>query len=208
MDNNFNPISCSICDKIFAAKSTLKLHKEIVHEIDQIYCDICTKEFPTLDALKCHRDKGHECFQIECDICDKVFKALSALKSHVETFHKSNIDSNDDLIPIEDHGNDSLTLESKLWKKLEYSIEESVVHKIDANNENIYTAILMHEKNNNPSIIIIEHFKIQVRVEAKSDHNDDVLDEISEFYIQVGDENEIQSTEKTISNQNKIFQVF
>ena len=66
----------------------------------------------------------------------------------------------------------------------------------------------MHEKNNNPSIIIIEHFKIQVRVEAKSDHNDDVLDEISEFYIQVGDENEIQSTEKTISNQNKIFQVF
>ena len=91
---------------------------------------------------------------------------------------------------------------------MEYSIEKCVIHKIDANNEDSYTTNLMPEKKSNPSIIIIEHFQIQVRVETKNDHSDNVCDDISEFFIQVGGEKEIQNTEKIILNQNKIFQIF
>ena len=35
----YNPIYCSICDKTFAARSTLKLHIKIIHEASRFKID-------------------------------------------------------------------------------------------------------------------------------------------------------------------------
>ena len=51
-----DPISCNICLKIFPAKSTLQLHKEIVHECDAkfFFCDQCPKAFESKNGLEKH----------------------------------------------------------------------------------------------------------------------------------------------------------
>ena len=50
----YNPIYCSICDKTFAARSTLKLHVEIIHEANSSTIDDCkeTQNFGQVNLIK------------------------------------------------------------------------------------------------------------------------------------------------------------
>ena len=50
----YNPIYCSICDKTFAARSTLKLHVEITHEANSSTIDDCkeTQNFGQVNLIK------------------------------------------------------------------------------------------------------------------------------------------------------------
>ena len=70
-----NPIQCNVCSKTFAAKSTLKLHKEIYHGINESEDEIV--QFISNP--------------IQCNICNKQFSAHSTLKLHKEITHKSSI---------------------------------------------------------------------------------------------------------------------
>ena len=69
-----NPIECKKCFKLFSAKTTLKLHKNIEHgdnsvneqEIDTVYyvsnpiqCNICSKTFSARTTLLLHKDIIH-----------------------------------------------------------------------------------------------------------------------------------------------------
>ena len=82
---------CTMCNKMFLKKSTLKEHMEVNHQIfEQIkaICDICGKEFSDNHHLKTHKNAKICCKEVACDFCGKIFTNINKLKSHKEIVHE------------------------------------------------------------------------------------------------------------------------
>ena len=85
------PLTCQICSKSFASKSSLKRHGKI-HTGEKAYqCEICFKSFRNNYNLKEHRlihtgEKPHK-----CATCSRPFARHSDLKKHFKTFHAAKV---------------------------------------------------------------------------------------------------------------------
>ena len=78
-------LKCSLCNLSFGWASTLRRHKEKVHDLPivkkakaDLKCDLCELHFKTRVHLKVHKERDH--FNIrhyKCDYCDKGMILLS-----------------------------------------------------------------------------------------------------------------------------------
>lgn len=78
-------IVCDICNKTFANRKNLRVHKqshELSYEERKHQCDVCGKKFLTKSNLFRHI-RGHlQTVQFECSHCKKCLSSLSTLKDH------------------------------------------------------------------------------------------------------------------------------
>ena len=66
---NHDSRKCDICNKQFNNKSYLKIHKEIIHKINQekLKCDICGKQFNNRAIMRDHKTMMHKTDQEKRD---------------------------------------------------------------------------------------------------------------------------------------------
>jgi hypothetical protein len=77
---------CDICEKSYANKAGLRLHKLHVHEkySKEVPCDVCGISFRTRELLKQHREREHSSEpKFVCDECGQRFGNSYHLKRHM-----------------------------------------------------------------------------------------------------------------------------
>ena len=76
---------CSICGRILARSSTLKIHLR-QHSGDRPFkCPLCSKVFAQQSLLDSHMRTHSNERPYSCEICDKTFIRLSTFKTHTRT---------------------------------------------------------------------------------------------------------------------------
>lgn len=76
---------CTICDRVFASKSTRNDHMR-THTGEKPYiCDICGKSFPTPNSIYVHRRVHTDFFPHTCATCNKKFRRKQQLTNHYRT---------------------------------------------------------------------------------------------------------------------------
>ena len=82
---------CKICDKTFRHYSSLKTHKNSVHDGIRLHCKLCDKSYTQSHALKDHIKTIHEKIpaskRYACELCEKCFTQRHSLKNHIKVIH-------------------------------------------------------------------------------------------------------------------------
>ena len=81
---------CDQCDKEFATKATLRIHKNHLHETggNSAYpCHLCDKIMKAERLLKLHLQRHTECFP--CNECENTYKSQASLGNHSHAVHKN-----------------------------------------------------------------------------------------------------------------------
>ena len=81
------PYTCPICQKCFARRSALRIHKVSVHEdVKSFLCPECGSAFKANSALIDHRKRVHlQIKQHQCDYCKKDFFSKKDHSEHIRT---------------------------------------------------------------------------------------------------------------------------
>ena len=75
---------CDVCQKNYASKASLYLHKKNLHTNKKIYkCTQCTKHFKTYPQLYRHK-KSHEAKTFKCEFCSKEMASKYNLSNHIK----------------------------------------------------------------------------------------------------------------------------
>ena len=82
---------CDQCEKTFAMKHYVSLHKTIVHKDKNLfyYCDICGYKSRAKRTIQIHREKIHEGKTYSCPQCGRVFNQRCNKLRHMLTVHKN-----------------------------------------------------------------------------------------------------------------------
>ena len=87
------PFICTVCQKGFTTKLSLKVHIETVHEGKKPFeCPICKKSFTQKNAMTRHINSLHAETDEKlkphiCDLCNASFARQSHLKGHINSTH-------------------------------------------------------------------------------------------------------------------------
>ena len=73
---------CTICDKIFSHRSSLRVHKNSIHENKRYQCIFCNYIATQLGHLNGHVAAQHKGVKYKCKKCDQDFKYDSNLRKH------------------------------------------------------------------------------------------------------------------------------
>ena len=86
---NVNVI-CVICKMNFTSVTSLRLHKEIVHEGKKPHkCDLCDSTFGLKHQLQKHITSMHEGMKpYDCDLCDNSYSSNRNLRNHQKSIHE------------------------------------------------------------------------------------------------------------------------
>ena len=87
--DNRQKIPCSKCAYVAKSDRDIKIHIDAVHEKIRIKCDLCEKDFARRPALYLHKQKVHKGVDKseQCSICDKKLSSKSKLKRHISDIH-------------------------------------------------------------------------------------------------------------------------
>lgn len=80
---------CDQCDAFFTRKESLKTHKLSLHEGIRFPCDQCEYKATESGALKKHKQSQHENVDFWCHLCDHGAKSEKKLKQHMISRHMS-----------------------------------------------------------------------------------------------------------------------
>lgn len=89
--NDASKPSCSICQKQFFSKQTLKRHMSTHNEARPLYnCDMCSKSYTYETGLAEHkRNHREEGGSVSCPFCQKLFRTSQYLSRHVRANHSN-----------------------------------------------------------------------------------------------------------------------
>ena len=86
-DDKTRPYLCTVCDKRFTQKGSLKRHKRL-HSRGELYsCTQCEKRFSTQRYLKIHMNVHSS--KYKCNECGKSFNSNQSLTVHLSLIHIS-----------------------------------------------------------------------------------------------------------------------
>ena len=80
---------CDKCDYSASKSTSVKYHKQTVHEGLRYDCDQCDAFFTRKESLKTHKLSLHEGIRFPCDQCDYKATENGALKKHKQTQHEN-----------------------------------------------------------------------------------------------------------------------
>lgn len=83
---NIKKFKCSICDKAYNHRSSLRKHRRSVHEkIKDYKCEKCESAFPQRYHLNVHQQVVHDKIKnFKCIVCSRAFGRRADLKRHEE----------------------------------------------------------------------------------------------------------------------------
>lgn len=98
---DIRPYSCEICNKAYAEKYDLKMHKRIHNNIRPFQCSECDKSFTQRCQLESHMTYGHNAkmpFKYRerrtklyvCEECGITTNTASENEKHTQEFHFQN----------------------------------------------------------------------------------------------------------------------
>ena len=79
---------CEPCQKTFATKPGLYLHKQSVHQGAKFACDQCDLQTPHRNVLDRHIKSKHESFKYSCNQCDYQSTRKNKLTIHIQSRHE------------------------------------------------------------------------------------------------------------------------
>lgn len=83
---------CKVCNKKFTRPSSLRVHRETVHELLRKYkCPKCSESFKQAGHLNDHIASKHKKLNVKhfrCTICQKMFQKRYMLNKHMTRSHK------------------------------------------------------------------------------------------------------------------------
>ena len=81
---------CSLCNKSYFYKQSLKKHNNSVHEGKKPYqCTLCGTSFGAKKNLDNHNIQVHQKRELyQCSLCEKSYPYSHSLKIHIETVHE------------------------------------------------------------------------------------------------------------------------
>jgi KRAB domain-containing zinc finger protein len=82
---------CDNCEKDFADKSYLRLHRRVVHEGKKIKCELCDYEAVRRSIVEYHKKTIHEGIRFKCDKCEFETKVRKYLAVHTKREHEGQL---------------------------------------------------------------------------------------------------------------------
>jgi KRAB domain-containing zinc finger protein len=80
---------CHLCHKKFGIRFNLERHMNEHHDKTQMFkCDYCDKEFARKQWMIVHREVVHEELKFPCNICRRKLSCLASLQTHLRNIHK------------------------------------------------------------------------------------------------------------------------
>uniref|UniRef100_A0AAG5D6E8 C2H2-type domain-containing protein n=1 Tax=Anopheles atroparvus TaxID=41427 RepID=A0AAG5D6E8_ANOAO len=79
-------LTCSVCQKKFLNKKSLKVHYGRIHGPEEIICEQCPESFKTLAQFRSHKKAKHnsnEDSRKQCMVCRRWLKNASSLRKHM-----------------------------------------------------------------------------------------------------------------------------
>ena len=85
---------CTFCDKKFPQnnKNKMKEHIQVQHYNKRYQCDLCEKKFATKKGMVLHKDTLHHKIKYPCEQCDYQATQPSNLQTHVKSKHQNFLD--------------------------------------------------------------------------------------------------------------------
>ena len=86
-----NTLACKFCQRKFQHRDSMKRHISIMHLKQKPYsCTICQKSYTLKFSLKDHEEL-HKGLQIKCEACEKMFPTQKLLATHDRLKHKPKV---------------------------------------------------------------------------------------------------------------------
>ena len=79
---------CTLCQKQFTKRNTLKNHIQSIHVGVKFPCNLCDYEATQHHHLKTHVETKHDSIKFSCDKCDHQLNSKDSLSKHIKYKHE------------------------------------------------------------------------------------------------------------------------
>ena len=169
---------CTICDRKFSSKLSLKIHNRSVHKL--VSCGKCDRKFQNLRGVTTHMrhahagadDKSQKRKKHDCEVCGKTEASQESLQEHMQKEHKETKELSvkkspppkkhkediltENQLPVADERDQTIKELKEKVKLLETQLKAKEDNKVKMDKTN--TVVLIHNENKNN-----EEFKVVKR---------------------------------------------
>ena len=81
-------VQCSLCERKFTSRTSMKDHIKYKHEGKSYPCSFCDQRYSNIWSVKTHIDEKHMGITFDCNQCDKKYSQMGRLTQHRKTVHE------------------------------------------------------------------------------------------------------------------------